>query len=138
MRAKTGGGRAQLSLDLADGESPVKLESAHELTPERLYERQWALKLLELVVRRVEAEYQEAGKARQLELLKVAFSGDRERVSYVEIAAKLDLSVENARQAAHRMRKRYRALLWEEVARTVVEPSDVDEELANLFETLGN
>ena len=135
---KRGGGRAQLSLDLAAGESRVNLESAHELTPERLYERQWALTLLELVVRRMEAEYQEAGKARQFELLKDALGGARERLRYVEVAAELDMSVENARQAAHRMRKRYRALLREEVTRTVVDPSDADEELAKLFEALGN
>lgn len=135
---KRGGGRVQLSLDLAAGESRVNLEPAHELTPERLYERQWALTLLELVVRRVEAEYQEAGKAQQFELLKGALGGDRKRLRYIQVAAELGMSVENARQAAHRMRKRYRAILREEVARTVVDPSDVDEELANLLETLGN
>jgi len=135
---KRGGGRTLLSLDLAAGESRVSLEPAHELTPERLYERQWALTLLELVVRRVEAEYREAGKGRQFELLKDALGGARERLPYVEVAAELEMSVENARQAAHRMRKRYRALLREEVARTVVDSSGVDEELANLFEALGN
>ncbi len=86
----------------------------------------------------MEAEYQEAGKARQFELLKDALGGARERLPYVELAAELDMSVENTRQAAHRMRKRYRALLREEVTRTVVDPSDVDEELAKLFEALGN
>lgn len=135
---KRGGGRAQLSLDLATAESCVSLEPAHELTPERLYERQWALTLLDLVVRRLEAEFQEAGKQRQFELLKDALSGDRERLPYVEVAAALGMSVEAARQSAHRMRKRYRALLREEVTRTVVDPSDVDEELANLFDALGN
>ncbi len=135
---KRGGGRALLSLDLADGESRVNLELAHELTPERLYERQWALTLLELVVRRMEAEYQEAGKTRQFELFKDVLGGGRERLPYVEVAAELNMTVENARQAAHRMRKRYRALLREEVARTVVEPSDVDDELASLFDALGN
>ncbi|MBC8352770.1 MAG: sigma-70 family RNA polymerase sigma factor [Planctomycetes bacterium] len=135
---KRGGDRVHLSLDVAAGESRVNLEPAHDLTPERLYERQWALTLLELVICRMEAEYQEAGKARQFELFKDVLGGGRERLRYVEIAAELDMSVENARQGAHRMRKRYRALLREEVARTVVDPSDVDEELANLFEALGN
>lgn len=135
---KRGGGRTQLSLDLAAGESRISLEPAHELTPQRLYERQWALTLLELVVRKMEAEYQEAGKARQFELLKNALGGGRERLPYADVATELDTSVENARQAAHRMRRRYRALLREEVARTVADPSDVDEELANLFEALGS
>ena len=135
---KRGGGRAQLSLDLAAGESRVNLEPAHELTPERLYERQWALTVLELVVGRMEAEYQESGKARQFELLKDALGGGGQRLPYVGIAEMLDMSVENARQAAHRMRRRYRALLRDEVARTVADPSDVDDELANLFDALGN
>ena len=135
---KRGGGRVQLSLDLADGESRVSLEPAHELTPERLYQRQWALTLLELVVRRMETEYQEAGKGRKFQLLKDALGGSRERLPYVEVAAELEMTVENARQTAHRMRKRYRAILREEVVRTVVDPGDVDEELANLFEALGS
>ena len=135
---KRGGGRAQLSLDLAAGESRVNLEPAHELTPQRVYERQWVLTLLELVARRLEAEFEESGKARHFELLKDALGGGRERLPYAEVAVELDMSVENARQAAHRMRKRYRALLREEVARTVVDPRDVDEELGNLFESLGN
>lgn len=135
---KRGGGQSLLSLDLAAGESRVNLELVHELAPERLYERQWALTLLELVVRRMEAEYQEAGKTRQFELFKGALGGGRERLPYVEVAAELDMSVESARQAAHRMRRRYRAILREEVARTVADPSDVDDELAGLFDALGN
>ena len=135
---KRGGGGAQLSLDLATGESRVSLEPAHELTPERLYMRQWALTLLDLVVRRMEAEYNEAGKARQFELLKDALGGGRERLPYAEVAAELEMSVENARQAAHRMRRRYRALLREEVARTVADPGEVDDELANLFKALAD
>ncbi len=114
------------------------MEPAHDLTPERLYEQQWALTLLELVVRRLEAEHEMAGKSRQFELLKDALSGARDRLRYVEVAAELEMSVENARQAAHRMRKRYRAILREEVGRTVVDPSDVDEELVDLFEALEN
>ena len=135
---KRGGGRVQFSLDLAAGEPRVNLEPAHELTPERLYERQWALTLLELVIRKLEAEHQETGKARQFELFKDALGGGRERIRYAEVAAELGTSVENARQSAHRMRKRYRAILRDEVARTVADPNDVDEELANLFEALGN
>lgn len=135
---KRGGGRAQLSLDLADGESRLNLEPAHELTPQRLYERQWALTLLEFVVSKIQDEYQETGRGRQFAMLKDALSGGRERLPYAEIAEELDITVENARQAAHRLRKRYRVLLREEVARTVADPNDVDDELANLFDALGN
>ena len=135
---KRGGHLNQLSLDLAEGESRISLEPAHELTPERLYERQWALTMLELVVDRIKAEYIDAGKERQFELLKGAFGGDRDRLPYAEIAEELGTTSENARQLGHRLRRRYRELLREEVARTVANPADVDEELANLFEALGN
>lgn len=83
---KRGGGVALLSLDLAAGETRVNLEPAHELTPERLYERQWALTLLELVVQRLEAEYQEAGKTRQIELFKDALGGGRDQLTYTAIS----------------------------------------------------
>jgi RNA polymerase sigma factor (sigma-70 family) len=135
---KRGGGKTPLSLDLAAGESRVNLEPAHDLTPERLFERQWALTMLDVVVRRLEAEYRAAGKAKVFELLGGALSGGRERLPYDQIAAELEMAADNARQAAHRLRKRYRALLREEVARTVAAPQEVDEELARLFEALGN
>jgi RNA polymerase sigma-70 factor (ECF subfamily) len=135
---KRGGGRIPISLDLAAGESRVSLQPATELTPERLYERQWALTLLEVVVQRLETEYKAAGKAEHFDLLKDALSGSRDRLSYAQIAAELDMTVQAARQAAHRLRKRYRTMLREEVARTVADPGDVDEELASLFEALGN
>jgi len=135
---KRGGRRPTLSLDLAAGESRVNLEPVHEWTPQRLYERQWALTLLELVLRRLETEYQVAGKGRQFELLKDALGGGQHRLAYADIVAELGLSIEATRQAASRMRKRYRALLREEVARTVADPGEVDGELTNLFETLGD
>jgi len=135
---KRGGGRATLSLDLAAGESRVNIEPEHDWTPQRLYERQWALTLLELVLGRLETEYQEAGKVRQFELLQGALGGGLQTLSYADVAAELGLSIEAARQAASRMRKRYRALLREEVARTVADPGEVDGELTNLFKSLEN
>jgi RNA polymerase sigma-70 factor (ECF subfamily) len=133
---KRGGGRAPIALDFASGESRVTLEPAHNLTPEREFERQWALALLETVVRRLEAEYAAAGKSRHFELLKDALARDRDRLAFAEIAEQLELSADAARQAAHRLRKRYRALLREEVARTVADPAEVDEELTALFRAL--
>jgi len=126
-----------LSLDLTTGESRLSLEPAHTLTPKRQFERRWALTLLEVVIRRLESKYQAAGKAQQFVLLRQALAGDRERLPFAEIAAELGMTVEAARQAAHRLRKRYRALLREEVGRTVAELGDVDEELNSLFEALG-
>jgi RNA polymerase sigma-70 factor (ECF subfamily) len=135
---KRGGDRVQLSLDFAFGESRVNLEPTHDVTPERLFVRHWALTLLDVVVRRLEEEFQAAGKAKQFELLRDALSGGRQRLPYAKLAVELAMTPEAVRQAAHRMRRRYRALLREEVARTVSQPGDVDEEIRSLFESLGN
>ena len=107
------------------------------MTAERLFERQWALTLLENVIERLETEMSEAGKAKLFSALKPALLGDEMRVPFARIAAELGLSEDAARAAAHRLRKRYRALLREEVARTVDKPEDVDEEIAALFAALG-
>ncbi len=133
---KRGGGVRRLSLDLDDGESRLRLEPAHELTPERLYERQWVLTLLELVMRRLQEEYQSSGKAGLFERLKGGITGDRDRPAHAAAAAELGLSEEAARQAASRLRKRYRELLREEVAHTLAEPADVDDEIRSFFAVL--
>ena len=94
--------------------------------------------LLEVVVDRLEKEFQAAGKARQFELLRDALTGDQQRPAYEKLSADLAMTPEAVRQAVHRMRKRYRALLRDEVARTVGPRSDVDEEISNLIGALGN
>ncbi len=134
---KRGGGQSPLSLALADGESRYSLEPAHELTPERLFERQWTLTLLELVTNRLQGEFIAAGKTRHFELFKAALAGDRHALDYATIAAELDTTEDAVRQAAHRLRKRYRELLREEVAQTIAEPGEVDDEIRSLFESLG-
>jgi len=135
---KRGGGRSPISLELDVAESKLTLEPAHDLTPERLYERQWALVLLELVVARLEAEFAAAGKSRQFEALKPALTGDRAAVDYAAAARDLGMSEDAARQAAHRMRRRYREILRDELAQTVGDPKEIDDEIRDLFATLGS
>lgn len=132
---KRGGGRTVLSLDIDSGESRLKLEPHDSDTPERLFERQWALTLLNVVMQRLEAEY--ADKARWFELLKTSLGGDRERLPYATIAQELGISEEAARQSASRLRKRYRELLRAEVASTLANEDDVDAEIRGLFAILG-
>jgi DNA-directed RNA polymerase specialized sigma24 family protein len=134
---KRGGGVRRLSLNVECGESRVQLEPSHDLTPERLFERQWVLTLLDLVMGRLLAEYESSGKAAQFERLKGALTGGGERLPYAVLAAELGISEEAARQAASRLRKRYRELLREEVAQTLAETGDVDEEIQNLFAAFG-
>lgn len=133
---KRGGGVQTLSFDLDSGESRLTLEPAHDLTPERMFERQWVLTLLELVMGRLQAECEAAGKGDQFQLLRGALAGQRDQLPYVELAQQLGLSEDAARQAASRLRKRYRQLLREEVAQTTAEPGDVDDEIRGLFAAL--
>lgn len=134
---KRGGGRERLSLDWESGESRLSLEPAHTDTPEREFERQWALTLLDNVVRRLQGEFASAGKVRQFELLKETLTGGRAVVDYSAVAAELSISEEAARQAVHRLRKRYRELLREEVAATVESDSEVEDEIGRLLAALG-
>jgi RNA polymerase sigma-70 factor (ECF subfamily) len=134
--AKRGGGRRPLPLVFDTAESRLSIEPAHDLTPERLYERQWALTLLELVVDRLEREFVRAGKQAQFAALKPAIAGNQTALDYSAAANQLGMSEEAVRQAAHRLRRRYRELLREELAQTVADPADVDDEIRSLFETL--
>jgi DNA-directed RNA polymerase specialized sigma24 family protein len=134
---KRGGGVNRLSLDFDAGESRLHLEPSHDLTAERLFERQWALTLLDRVMRRLDAEYEASGKGPQFQRIKQALTGDCQRLPYAAWASELGISEEAARQAASRLRKRYRELLREEVAQTLAEPADVDQEIRELFAALG-
>jgi DNA-directed RNA polymerase specialized sigma24 family protein len=136
MSAKRGGGRLTLSLDFDDGESRYAFEPAHEATPERLYQQQWALALLRQVMDRLENEFAEPEKRKQFERLKGFLTGDAKFGGYGPAADDLYMTSDAVRQAVHRMRKRYRELLRSEVAQTVANPADVEEEIRGLFECL--
>jgi len=134
--AKRGGGRVPIAIDRLDAEGRYHREPAHELTAERLFERQWAITLLDRTLGRLEGEMAAAGKSLQLEALRPALLADAQRVPYADIAADLGLSAEAARAAASRLRRRYRELLREEVAGTLKDPADVDDEVRALFSAL--
>lgn len=133
---KRGGGQQVLSLDWDSGESRLSLEPADHQTPDRVFERQWTLTLLEHTVTRLQAEFAASGKQRQFELLKGTLTGDRGEASYADAAQELDMTADAVRQAAQRMRRRYRELLREEVAQTVQNPDEIDQEIQRLLLTL--
>lgn len=134
---KRGGGIERWSLNWDSGESRLSLEPAHFDTPEREFERQWALTLLDNVVRRLQDEFSLSGKSRQFELLKETLTGGRAALDYAAVAAELSMTEHAVRQAAHRLRKRYRELLRQEVADTVESDNDVEDEIGRLLASLG-
>ena len=105
-------------------------------TADRLYERHWALLVLERVLGRLESEYQAAGKAALFDQLKQFLVGERGRPTQAEIATQLGMTENAVKQAFHRLRQRYRVLLREEIAHTVAQPGDVEDELRHLVSVL--
>lgn len=133
---KRGGGRAMVSIDPIDAEGRYALELADGLTPERIFDRSWALTLLSRVVDRLGREYDEAGKAATFEALRGVLAGDPDAPSYADVAARLGSTEGAARVAAHRLRRRYGELLRGEIASTVVEPAEIEDEIRDLFAAL--
>jgi RNA polymerase sigma-70 factor (ECF subfamily) len=134
---KRGGDRLFLSLDLAAAEERYHREPAHELTPEKLFERRWALTLLEQVLTRLETDMARTGKGLLFARLKDYLMREKTAPSYSQIAAELGLSVGAVKVAVHRLRKRYKEMLRQEIERTVHEPEQIEEEIRALFAALG-
>jgi len=135
---KRGGGRTPISLDAASAETRYGLEPADHATPDRLFERNWALTLLEEVLKRLRAEQADAGKLAQFEQLEDCLMGELPAPRYAELAARLGASQEALRMTVSRLRRRYRDLLRAEIAHTVSTPAEIDEEIRHLLGVLGN
>ncbi len=129
---RRGGGAKALSLDEALAAERFDLEPADRDTPETLFDRHWAQTLVDFVVERLARETEE----KRFEVLKGFLLEDKGAVSYETAAAQLGISVPAITSAIHRMRARFRVLLLEEVANTVAQRTDVDEELHHLLEAL--
>jgi len=133
---KRGGGRAPIALDFDDGETRYRIEPSHESTPEKLFERQWALTLLARALATLRSEFEASGKAARFASLKMYLGGEKSRVPYRELAGQLETSEGAVKVAIHRMRRRYRAILREEIRHTVDAAEDVDDELRRLFDAV--
>lgn len=136
LAQKRGGGVEALPLDAQGEEVRYLIEPGHQLTPERIYEQRWAHAVLERVLTRLEAEFTAAGHAKRFESLKSFLSEDAVGTSYAEAAAGLGMSVSAVTSIIHRMRLRYRELFRDEIAQTVVDPAEVDDEIRHLIEVL--
>ena len=139
-RAQTqrrGGGQPMISLDGNEAEMRWSLEPANQLTPEALFEKRWALTVLETTMKTLEAEYAAKGKTAVFEDLRGFLPGGQGIQSRIEFAAKRGLSAGAVDVAVHRLRQRFGVLLREQVARTVSGPEEVEEEIRHLISALG-
>jgi RNA polymerase sigma factor (sigma-70 family) len=134
--AKRGGGRAPVSIDLQDAEGRYINEPVHEITAERLFERRWTMVLLDHVLARLESEATRGGKPELFSQLRPLLEGHDLSQSYQQIGEALQMSESSVKVAAHRLRSRYRQLLREEVGRTVADPAEIEEEIADLLRAL--
>jgi RNA polymerase sigma-70 factor (ECF subfamily) len=133
---RRGGGRAPIPIDRHEAECRYHTEPAHGLTAERLYERRWATDLLGHAVGRLEGEMVAAGKAGLFARLLPALTGGRGEVPHATVAEELGMTEGAVKMAASRLRRRYGAILREEIARTVADPMDIEEEVQALFAAL--
>ena len=134
--AKRGGGSIPLSLDTEFAEERYRIEPTSALPADHLYERRWALTLLDQAMSRLRAEYEEAGRGAAFERLKESLTADRGSIAYAEIARDMETSEGAARVAVHRLRKRFREIFRETIADTVSRHEDVEEEMRYVAEVL--
>jgi RNA polymerase sigma-70 factor (ECF subfamily) len=132
-RLKRGGASPALSLDIERAEERYQTESRLAPSPDEMYERRWALDLLARVLECLRLEAIQAGKAAVFDQLQGCLLGDRPDETYAEIGARFALSEAVVKVTVHRLRQRYRELLREEIAHTVADPGEIEEELRYLF-----
>lgn len=132
-RQKRGGGAMPLALDWQDADTRYRLDLPDPLSPDKLYDRVWATALLRRVLDRLRVECADDGRADFFEAVKECLTVGKGAIPYAEVATRTGLSEGAVRVAVHRLRKRYRALLREEIAQTLADPAQVAEELRALF-----
>jgi RNA polymerase sigma factor (sigma-70 family) len=131
---KRGGGREFISLDaLGEAEARFKHEPATEISPEKLFDQKWALSLLDTALGHLRREYAATGKEPWFDELKVVLWGGRGDVSYAEIARRLASTEGAVKVAVHRLRQRFKECLRGEIAQTVLDPAEIDDEMRHLL-----
>ena len=128
---KRGGATKTLSIDYASAEDWYRIEPIDDVTPEMLYERRWALSLLDNVMNQLRQRFLDQGKEELFDALKLHLVCDAEKLPYVQMAEKLTCSVESLKSTMHRLKGWYRDLLRAEIAQTV-SPEEVADELQRL------
>ena len=134
--AKRGGGIVFVPINVDSAETACGVDPADQLSPDKLFERRWALTLLEQVLSRLREEHARGGKHDLFEQLKSTLAGQRDSLPYAAIAARLGMSEVAVKVTVHRLRQRYREILREEISHTVCGPQEVEDELRALFSAL--
>jgi RNA polymerase sigma-70 factor (ECF subfamily) len=130
---KRGGGVQALSLEFAKAEGRLGLEPASDETPEKDFDRRWALTLLDRVLARLAVEASDKGKGEQFAALQPYLTGDEPQLSYAVTASALEMSDAAVKVAVHRLRKKFRDVVRDEIAQTVPSPADIEDELRHLW-----
>jgi RNA polymerase sigma-70 factor (ECF subfamily) len=133
---KRGEGRRLVPLEALGDRESANVAPADTLSADQIYERRWALTVLEEVLARLGDEYRAAGNAALFERLKKLLTDEPDRPSQAKIGDEFGMTENAVKQAFHRLRRRYRELLHEEIARTVITPGDIEDELRHLVAVL--
>ena len=133
---KRGGSQPPISLEIETAEGHYQLEAHDELTPEKLFDHQWAMVLLDRVLARVGETHTAAGKTKVFDHLKGFLTGDSEGVAYGAVGRTLGMSEGAVKVAVHRLRRQFRDVLIEEIAGTVSDPADIDAEIQHLLKAV--
>jgi RNA polymerase sigma factor (sigma-70 family) len=133
---KRGGGHVTIPLDFQSAETRYTVEPVEQLTPEIIFERRWAMALLDQTMMRLREDYTVRGKGVLFDVLKGTLTEARGSIPYSALAIRLGLSEAAVKMAVHRLRQRYREVLRAEVAETVATPGEVDDELREVLRVL--
>lgn len=133
---KRGGQSKILSLDVATAETRYAFEPTDHLSPEKLFERAWALTVLKQAMAQLKAEHTAAHKMQLFDHLKATLTGEKHSASYKSLAVQLGMSEGAVKAAVHRLRRRYRELVRREIVQTVATEDQVEEEIRDLFAAL--
>lgn len=135
--AKRGGGRMILSLDELQSGELYRIETASQLTPDKVFDQRWAMIVLEQALKRLQEEMQVQGKAKQFMAFKPYMTEESDAGAYDKVAEQLGMTKQAVAVAVHRLRQQYRELVRAVVAQTVSTPLEVEEELRHLGEAIG-
>jgi RNA polymerase sigma factor (sigma-70 family) len=135
---KRGGFTPIVPIDQQIAESRFASEPAHNLPPDLLFDRQWAMTLLERTMTQLHQEYLATGRTQLFEYLRNCLAKDESALPYAEIAERLNLTEAAVKMAVHRLRGRYREILQHEIAQTVSSPDEIEEEIRHLFSAFGS